>query len=606
MKSIHASSATITILLLSACATPAREAAPQSAQPLVSMAGAPAASSEQSSAPMIAPDFVSKDAAGREVKLSDFKDKIVVLDFWATWCGPCMQSMPHTTELAAKYRDAGVVVLAVCTSDTRDKFDEWVKKNQTKYPGIVFTCELNDRGSDKFDERASSKLYKVPGLPTQFVIGRDEKIAARLVGYDDKGDARAEATLARLGVKVDAALVLQGDAQIKKDADEAAAEAAEEAANPPPAFSPQLGELKSGDALPDVSLTGPDGGEFALSSLRGKTLVLGIGFEDVVPGDLLRAIGAKHGANGVVPLAVMIYSKRDVYDAWLAKQAGKPALASGWDSAANYEGDREKPDMKALAAWESKTFLRRVQGGDPLGGTPGFPFFVVVDPAGKFVGMFWGGKTHAEGLANLLLQAGVKLAPADMPKKVAAAEDFVVKPPPPPEAPVAQLAIGAVAPDFAMTDAGGRKVKLSDYKGKVIVLDFWATWCGPCVASMPHTQEVAAHYKDQGVVVIGSCTSDKRSAFETWVRKNQSKYSDFVFAHDAAEKGPERASHRLYGVSGIPAQFIIGRDGKIVAFVSGYKHGEVLLEGALAKAGIQVDPAIVAQAAEDQKKREGQ
>ena len=70
------------------------------------------------------------------------------------------------------------------------------------------------------------------------------------------------------------------------------------------------------------------------------------------------------------------------------------------------------------------------------------------------------------------------------------------------------------------------------------------------------------------------------------------------------EKSPERASHKLYGVRGIPAQFVIGRDGKVAAFVSGYMAGEVLLEGALAKAGIKVDPAIVAKAAEDQKKRD--
>jgi peroxiredoxin len=606
MNSPRAFSTALTILFLSACATPAHETAPQSAAALAPAAGARGASTEPSRPAKNAPDFVSKDAAGKEVKLSDFKDKIVILDFWATWCGPCMQSLPHTQELAAKYKDAGVVVLAVCTGDTREKFDAWVKKNQTKYPGIVFTCELNDRGSDKFDERASSKLYQVPGLPTQFVIGRDQKIAAQLVGYDDAGDARAESALGHLGVNVDAALVAKGEAQIKQDADEAAAEAAEEAANPPPVFVPQLGQLKSGDMMPAVSLTGPDGQEFTLASLRGKTLVLGIGFEDIVPTETLRTIGAKHGANGVVPLAVMLYSKREAYDAWLAQQQGKPALASGWDPAAAFAGDRENPDMKAMAEWDSKTFLRKVLGGAPLGGTPAFPFFFVVDPAGKFVGMFWAGKMQAEGLGNLLLRAGVELAAADMPMKIASPSDFVVQPPPPPEAPVAQLAIGAVAPDFAMTDANGRKVKLSDYKGKVVVLDFWATWCGPCVASMPHTQEVAAHYKDQGVVVIGSCTSDARAAFETWVRKNQSKYADFVFAHDAAEKGPERASRKLYGVRGIPAQFVIGRDGKVAAFVGGYKSGEVLLEGALAKAGIKVDPAIVAQAALDQKKREEQ
>ncbi len=569
---------------------------------LISPAAADTAVIAQSDSAAAAPDFTSVDLAGKTVKLADFKGKTVVLDFWATWCGPCMQSLPHTSELAAKYKDQGMIVLAVCTSDTRAKFEEWLKTNQAKYPGIVFTHDP----LEKKPERASAKLYDVPGIPAQFVIGPKGELVGRVIGFDGAQDARTEALLAQAGLKVDAALVAKGNAQIKAAAEEEAAQIAEEEANPPPTFRPELGQLKSGDGMPDFSLTGPDGKEFAFSMFRGKTVVIGIGFEDVVPADLLQAIGTKHGANGVVPLGMMILSPRESYDAWLAKNKTKANMLSGWDSAAKYSGDYEKLDMKAFEAWDAKTALRKIMGGGAMNGTPGFPFFVVVDPAGKFIGMCFQGKTFDEGLGNLLLRAGVKLAPADMPKKVAAAEEFVVKPPPPvvAEDEVPQLAVGAVAPDFAMTDASGKPVKLAEFKGKVIVLDFWATWCGPCVASMPHTQEVAAKYKDQGVVVIGSCTSDKRKAFEGWVKKNQATYPDFIYAHDAAEKSPERASHKLYGVNGIPAQFVIGRDGKVAAFVSGYMAGEVLLEGALAKAGIKVDPAIVAKAVEDQKKRD--
>ena len=326
--------------------------------------------------------------------------------------------------------------------------------------------------------------------------------------------------------------------------------------------------------------------------------------EDVLPGEQLQAVGAKHGANGVVALAMLIMAKHESSEAWLARNKDKTNVMFGWDAAGAYEGDREKLDMQAFEAWDAKTALRKLMGGSLMNGTPGFPFFVVVDPAGKFVGLCWNGKNFDEGLGNLLLRAGVKLAPADMPKKLAKDEEFVVKPPPPPEARVKELEVGALAPEFAMTDVSGKPVKLSDYKGKVIVLDFWATWCGPCVASMPHTQQVAATYKDQGVVVIGSCTSDSRKSFEAWVKKNQSKYPDFVYAHDALEKSPERPAHKLYGVSGIPAQFIIGRDGKVAAVTGGYMEGEVLLEAALAKAGIKVAPEILKKAAEDQKKRD--
>ncbi len=174
-----------------------------------------AASVKLLSAGSVAPDFNSQDLAGKTVKLSDWKDKVVVLDFWATWCGPCMQSLPHTQEVARHYKDQGVVVWASCTSDTRAKFEEWVKTSQTKYADIVFTCDPNERGSATFDERASKKLYGVSGIPTQFIIGRDGKVAAALVGYY-ADDARLEAGLARAGIKVEAAIVAKGEEQFQK------------------------------------------------------------------------------------------------------------------------------------------------------------------------------------------------------------------------------------------------------------------------------------------------------------------------------------------------------------------------------------------------------
>ena len=103
--------------------------------------------------------------------------------------------------------------------------------------------------------------------------------------------------------------------------------------------------------------------------------------------------------------------------------------------------------------------------------------------------------------------------------------------------PIPQLVPGAPAPDFISQDLAGQSVRISDYRGKVLVVDFWATWCSPCIASMPHTQEVAAKYASQGVAVLAVCTGDKRSRFADWVRLKSASYPAMRFTFDPHEQG---------------------------------------------------------------------
>ena len=546
----------------------------------------------------VAPDFVSKDLAGNEVRLADYAGKVIVLDFWATWCGPCIQSMPHVQAVAKEQQAHDVVVLAVCTSDARARYETWMQANADKYPDIVFTCDPLDRGSKLHEQRASSSLYHVSGLPTKFVIGKDGKITATIVGSED-GDAQLEAGLARAGVPIDAALVARGEAQAQAAAKEASMRAAKAAANPPLSFMPQLGRLKSGDTVTDTTLVGADGKEFSLASLRGKVTILGMAWHDIMPWQKLNEVADQYGHYGVTTAAAMVFTARADFDAWVKERGNDCKFRIGCDPLGKYDG--ESNDSEARMTFHRATTVGKIFGGN---GYPSMPIGLVIDAEGRFVGGFRLNNAVQEGLGNLLLRAGVKLDAADMPNKVASAADFVIAPPPAPEANVERLAIGTMAPDFEGQDLAGKSVKLSDYRGKIIVLDFWATWCGPCKASLPHTQEVALHYQGQDVVVLANCTSDTRKAFEAWVEQNQATYPNIVFNHDAAEKGPDRASRKLYGVGGIPQQFVIGKDGKVVAVVEGYMAGEVLLEGALAKAGVQVDAATLEKAAADQQKRD--
>lgn len=540
-----------------------------------------------------------RTVGGDEVKLSDFAGKVVILDFWATWCGPCIASFPHTQKIAVKYKAQDVVVLASGTSDTTAAFTKWISSNAAKFPDLIWAFDPNERGSATFEERASSKQYRVMGLPCQFVIGRDGKVVATILGNGGEGDARTEAALAEAGVDVDAAIVEEGQRQLARNAEDEKLRA--EAAQVPRApFNEGFGGIKTGNLWPDVELLKADGSKALLSTVSGgRVTVLGIWAGQHGPGDeflaIWRAWSQKYPDVTFAGLGSFATAADTVawgtanaeafpFPLFIDPAGPPPSLARPLD-----EADEEERDAFRKAIGEHYRSLATVKAAGIL---PPLPSTIVLDAAGKLVGWSDGfGPAYSDGIANLLLRAGVKLADPDLPSKVWTSEETR---PAVPEPVGARLEIGAMAPDFISRTLDGNEVTLSALAGKVVILDFWATWCGPCLAAMPHKQEVAARYKDQGVIVLGSCTNDVRGAFEDWLKVNATKYPDIVWSHDEAERTPERASNKLYGVTGIPTQFIIDRAGKVVDIVVGYRKGDVILDAALAKAGVTVDAETVA------------
>lgn len=130
-----------------------------------------------------APDFNAKDAKNVVIKLSDYRGKIVVVDFWATWCAPCMQSMPHTQSVISKLQAAGipVVLLAVDDGDKREFFNAWTNKKAALYPALTFVHVPPE-------EKLSSQKFQVSGIPTQYVIDQNGIIRASFVGYGKPTD----------------------------------------------------------------------------------------------------------------------------------------------------------------------------------------------------------------------------------------------------------------------------------------------------------------------------------------------------------------------------------------------------------------------------------
>lgn len=150
------------------------------------------------------------------------------------------------------------------------------------------------------------------------------------------------------------------------------------------------------------------------------------------------------------------------------------------------------------------------------------------------------------------------------------------------------LAVGTPAPDFAAVSPDGKAVHLSDFKGKVVVLDFWATWCGPCQHSMPHLERVYQQVKDKNVSVLGICVWDEKPAYDKWVTENIGTVYHFPVAFDPAGRAKGNIAGSLYKVTGIPTQYVIDKNGNVAASTTGYQDGDTRLEANLSKLGIDI------------------
>ncbi|MBP1676136.1 MAG: alkyl hydroperoxide reductase/Thiol specific antioxidant/Mal allergen [Bacteroidetes bacterium] len=125
-----------------------------------------------------------------------------------------------------------------------------------------------------------------------------------------------------------------------------------------------------------------------------------------------------------------------------------------------------------------------------------------------------------------------------------------------------KIAIGAIAPDFAQTDVQGKMVKLSDFKGKYVLIDFWASWCGPCRRENPNVVKAFNQYKDKNFTILG-VSLDAEKQKDAWIKAIADDQLTWTQVSDL--KGWDNEVGKLYMVRSIPQNFLIDPNGKIVA-----------------------------------------
>ncbi len=142
---------------------------------------------------------------------------------------------------------------------------------------------------------------------------------------------------------------------------------------------------------------------------------------------------------------------------------------------------------------------------------------------------------------------------------------------------ITSISFAAPAANFSLTDTNGSKVNLSDYKGQVVYLDFWASWCGPCKQSFPAMNDWQKKYSAQGLKIIAVNVDENKADATNFLKGTPAQ---FTIVFDAAQQVVKQ-----YNVKSMPSSFLIDKQGNIIEIHQGFKPEETAeLEAKIQKA----------------------
>lgn len=458
-----------------------------------------------------APDFEVKDLNGNPVKLSSLRGQYVLIDFWASWCGPCRKEIPNLKNVYAEFKDKGLKLVGLSIDDSEANWHKAVEEEKLDY------LQLWD------SEKATMKLYNYNGIPFIILVSPEGIILEKNL----RGTEVREKVMKHIS---------GGSFKINANLDKP--------------FNGKVYLACIKDKFTRIDSVEVNGKEFSFTGKINKPNVYRLmsrpfGFNISVCVEPNGEYNVTLLGNRKADITVVNGKQQQIMNEYSSYI--KPWENKYEELSQRYMEAEKKNDVTAkesLMQEMNKTFQEKEKASvDFLKSAPkSFASIVIASELLLY---------QYEELRDLYNRLDtVNYTDShyfrEFKKKYQEAADKWIQ--------------GKAAIDFTTTDINGKQVKLSDFKGKYVLLDFWASWCAPCRKKAKELRAIADQLARKNIVMFSVSMDDKR---EQWEKATKEDHIDWTNTSEL-KKFRDNKIATDYKVTQLPTLFLLNPDGVII------------------------------------------